>query len=167
MENDIRSRIESRFIPEPNSGCFIWTGALNGGGYAMLTQKINGVKRQRRAHRLYYELEKGPIPEGLTLDHLCRVRCCVNPDHLEPVTPVENVMRGESFYARQARRTHCPQGHPYAGENLFFTKKGERKCRICDRIHALKWMRNNPERAKARRTKNYHLAKQRKKENSK
>ena len=139
---DIRSRIESKFIPEPNSGCFIWIGNLNDSGYPVLSMTIApGVKRLRRAHRMYYELEKGPIPEGLQLDHLCRIRCCVNPEHLEPVTLVENVMRGESFYAKQARRTHCPQGHEYSGRNLMLTTRGERKCRACDlaRVKARYW----------------------------
>ena len=104
---------------------------INDGGYAVL--HMRPIQRLRRAHRLYYELEKGPIPKGLTLDHLCRVRCCVNPDHLEPVTLVENVMRGESLFAQQVKRTHCPQGHPYAGDKLRITRKGERKCRTCDR----------------------------------
>lgn len=131
MANDIRNRIESKIIPEPNSGCWIWTGMLNDAGYGLIAMRIGGKKRQRRAHRIYYELVKGKISEKLTLDHLCRVRCCVNPDHLEPVTPVENVMRGESFYATQARKTHCPKGHPYAGANLRITPHGGRLCRIC------------------------------------
>lgn len=126
---------------------------LNTAGYGMLVMRINGIKRQRRAHRLYYELEKGPIPLGLTLDHLCRVRCCVNPEHLEPVTSVENVMRGENFFAQQARRTHCPKGHPYAGDNLFFSKKGERKCRLCDRARALRYQIVNREKVNKYRAK--------------
>jgi hypothetical protein len=117
----------------------------------MLCMYENGKKVLRRAHRLYYELEKGPIPKGLTLDHLCRVRCCVNPDHLEPVTPVENVMRGESFFAKQARRTHCPQGHEYIGRNLMITRRGERKCRACDLERVRVYTAKNREAINARR----------------
>lgn len=129
--NDILNKLESRMIPEPNSGCFIWLGAVNGHGYGIIGMRENGKKVQRRAHRVYYQLLKGLVPKELSLDHLCRNRLCINPDHLEPVTPVENVMRGESFYAKQARLTHCPKGHPYAGKNLRMSPKGERLCRLC------------------------------------
>src|SRR5262249_49353562 len=82
----LKERIEAKIIPEPNSGCFLWTGKLDVRGYARIWHN----RGDHIAHRLYYELKKGPIPEGLVLDHLCRVRCCVNPDHLEPVTNREN-----------------------------------------------------------------------------
>ena len=78
------------------------------------------------AHRVAYELQVGPIPVGLQLDHLCRVRSCVNPAHLEPVTSAENTRRG-----LRAMKTHCPQGHPYAGENLLIRPTGQRRCRTC------------------------------------
>ena len=151
MQIDMRSRIESKFIPEPNSGCFIWTGMLNGAGYGMVAVTTNGVKRLRRAHRLYYEIEKGPIPEGLVIDHLCRMRCCLNPAHMEPVTSVENVMRGESFFAQQVRRTHCPQGHLYGGKNLRISAKGERICKICDRNRAMSYHWKNRAQCNAKR----------------
>src|SRR5262245_28915102 len=76
---DARGAIESRSEPEPNSGCLLWTGRISGQGYG----GINVDGKPLRAHRLAYELAHGPIPPGLTLDHLCRVRTCVNPDHLE------------------------------------------------------------------------------------
>lgn len=129
---DMQLRISDNYIPEPNSGCWLWTGFTNEHGYGLLSVRENGKKKLRRAHRISYELKNGPIPKGLQIDHLCRVRCCVNPDHMEPVTLVENVMRGESFYAQQARRTHCPRGHEYSGRNLHVGSKGERKCRACD-----------------------------------
>ena len=78
------------FIPVTESGCWLWIGACERDGYA----KIVVNKKRRSAHRYAYELFIGPIPHGLQLDHLCRVRCCVNPAHLEPVTGSENVMRG-------------------------------------------------------------------------
>lgn len=79
-----------------------------------------------------HELHKGPIPEGLVIDHLCRNRGCVNPDHLEAVTQRENILRGEGLAAANARKTHCPKGHPYSGENLYVVpSSGRRQCRIC------------------------------------
>jgi hypothetical protein len=103
--------------PEPNTGCWIWGGSTNSGGYGQM--QFN--KRNAPAHRVSYILAGKTIPEGFDLDHLCRNRWCVNPDHLEPVTRSENVKRGigrELAGQRQASKTHCPRGHLYAGENL-------------------------------------------------
>ena len=83
-------RFERLTVPEPNSGCLIWLGAVSGDGYGSI--KIDG--HARCAHVVNYEREKGPVPEGMELDHLCRVRLCVNPDHLEPVAHQLNVLRG-------------------------------------------------------------------------
>lgn len=86
---------ESRVHYEPNSGCWLWAGADNGDGY--------GKFRGEYAHRLSYKRHKGPIPDGMHLDHLCRVPCCVNPDHLEPVTNKENARRGRAGHHMKAR----------------------------------------------------------------
>lgn len=120
--------IEAKIEKEPMSGCWLWSGCLNRHGYGLVG--FNG--RTRIAHRVVYELLIGLIPPGLTIDHLCRVRCCVNPKHMEPVSMYENVMRGESFSAREARQTHCKNGHPYSGENLRREKR-QRRCRACAR----------------------------------
>jgi hypothetical protein len=124
-------RFEAKFSPEPNSGCWLWFGAVsNGYGYFSIDSKRD------LAHRVAYRLYNGSIPDGLELDHLCRMRCCVNPDHLEPVTRGENIRRGltgETARQRQLMKTHCPQGHPFSGENLYISPSGGRACRICFR----------------------------------
>lgn len=108
------------------SGCWLWTGLVTKRGYGMFSV----AKRLYTPHRVSYREFKGPIEIGNEIDHLCRVRRCVNPEHLESVTKRENILRGESFSAKNARKTHCKQGHPYAGENLMH-HNGQRMCRTC------------------------------------
>jgi hypothetical protein len=108
--------------------CWQWTGSDNGKGYGVI--QFDG--RLQRVHRLSWEYLVGPIPDGLVLDHLCRNKRCVNPDHLEPVTNRENVLRGYGISAQLARNTECPNGHPFSGDNLIITDSG-RRCRICNR----------------------------------
>jgi hypothetical protein len=91
---------------------------------------MQGPGNTRLVHRIAYEAERGSIPEGLVLDHLCRNRGCVNPWHLEPVTNIQNVMRGVSAFAINARKTECPQGHPYDDENTRI-ERGSRICQTC------------------------------------
>lgn len=120
-------------------GCWLWTGKIEATGYGRFWDGQSSVG----AHRFSYELLVGPIPDGLTLDHLCHNRdpscpngsaClhrrCVRPGHLEPATRQENNLRGNSYSGRNARKTHCPQGHPYDEANTYWYK-GWRKCRIC------------------------------------
>ena len=106
------------------SECILWSGYIDQAGYGRFG-------RHGYAHRRAYEEAVGPIPEGLTIDHLCRVRACINPEHMEPVTRGENVLRGVGPAAMAARVTHCPQGHAYAGWNLTIKKDGARRCRTC------------------------------------
>lgn len=99
--------------------------------------KLAGV--QVRFHILMYQHLVGPIPEGLELDHRCRHRWCGNPNHLEPVTHQVNVLRGDAPTAINARKTHCPQGHPLADENLYLSPQGWRVCRACVRARGRAW----------------------------
>lgn len=118
-------------IPEhkPELGpCWLWTGHIvTGKGYG----RIRVYGKYQKAHRVSYELFVSLVPEGLQLDHLCRVRHCVNPAHLEPVTNKENGLRGTSIPAQNNRKTHCSKGHPLSGENLYPRTDGGRRCRIC------------------------------------
>jgi hypothetical protein len=107
-------------------GCWLWTGAINASGYG----GVNINSKYYVAHRVSYEYLLGPVPEGLFLDHLCRVRNCVNPEHLEPVTHKENALRGMSPFAKNARKTHCPKGHRYDEINTRLTSRG-RSCKAC------------------------------------
>jgi len=125
------AHFKSRIDKSGPGGCWLWRGSQSRGGYGRYNETL--------AHRVAYELFVGSIPEGLTLDHLCRVRHCVNPEHLEPVTLGENLRRGESFSAVNARKTHCPRGHPLSGENLYRTKSGARCCLICKRAAWHRW----------------------------
>lgn len=122
--------ILAKASPEPNTGCWLWPFSDNGRGYGRI--RFKGSLWQ--AHRLFYEIVKGTIPDGYELDHKCRVTFCVNPDHLEPVVHVENVRRGTTGAvntARQRSKTHCPRGHEYSGANLRVNRNGSRRCKTC------------------------------------
>jgi hypothetical protein len=110
-------------------GCWPWLAGRYSTGYG----EFSIGYRKSAAHRVAYELLIGPIPAGLELDHLCRNRLCVNPAHLEPVTTRENILRGESGSAKNARKTHCHNGHPLTPGNLTPGPNGERRCLICNR----------------------------------
>jgi hypothetical protein len=119
----IAERLDRLSMPEPMSGCTLWIGGDNGLGYGVVWHR-GGM---RRAHRVAWELANGPVPDGLVLDHKCRVRCCINVDHLRAITFRENVLCGEGVSAREARRTACPRGHAYD----IVKRDGRRACRTC------------------------------------
>lgn len=122
---------EERFfehVTEDAHGCWIFD-CLTDAGYG----QFQDDNEHHVAHRWSYELLVGEIPPGLTLDHLCRVRACVNPWHLDPVPHRVNILRGEGPAAINARKTQCVEGHPFTGENTYLTPDGRRQCRTCIR----------------------------------
>lgn len=122
----VEERIAARTVVDDN-GCWLWQGYLMPNGYAFVT--VRG--KRSYAHRLSYITFVGPIPDGLVMDHLCRVRHCVNPEHLEPVTIGENVRRGAP-----ATKSHCVNGHPRDEMHMaWFSERGRlrRRCQVCAR----------------------------------
>lgn len=114
--------------------CWIWTGGCYGSGYGQISEWRDRKPFKYTIHVYMWELLVNPVPEGLELDHLCRVRRCWNPDHLEPVTHLENVRRGVPYNRRIAEQravTHCPHGHEYTEANTYVNPKGHRFCRKC------------------------------------
>ena len=114
---------------ETNTGCWEFNGATSPGGYGFV--RVSG--KNLYAHRFVYEQMVADIPDGLQLDHLCRNRRCVNPAHLEPVTPRINTLRGTSAQAINAAKTECIRGHKLSGDNVRIDKTGRRICRRCKR----------------------------------
>ena len=132
-------------------GCWEWEGSTDrhGYGYFWFAGKI------RKAHRFSYTLCMRDIPEGLTIDHLCRNPACVNPQHLEPVTQKENVNRGERW-TEEKRATHCPQGHAYAPDNAYINADtGYKWCKICKLQRQKAWKGKPENRAKTREYPSY------------
>src|SRR5438105_140221 len=130
-----------RFDPDH---CWEWTGGRSDTGYGSLNLGRDGSRRSVSAHRFAYELLIGPIPAGLVTDHLCRNRMCVNPKHLEMVSPRTNVLRSKPYGGAQPPRaptpTHCPAGHPYTEANTAFDKSThKRHCRTCHRERQRKY----------------------------
>lgn len=124
--------------PEPNSGCWLWTGTVSSDGYARIFI-AHGRGVETRAARFAYKEFVGPIPEGFVLDHLCRNRLCVNPTHLEPVTNNENIRRG-NVGSNFRDRTHCVNGHEFTEENTKY--QVVRVCRSCHRGRVAKYRRS-------------------------
>lgn len=133
------SDLLERFLPkyEVTDDCWLWTAAIDKAGYG----RIGEGTKVLYAHRVAYELAVGPIPAGLVIDHLCRTRNCVNPDHLEVVPQRRNILRGVAFSAENAAKTHCLRGHEFTPENTRIRIRPgdtERVCIACQKIRDAK-----------------------------
>lgn len=134
MKPTVAERLLKYSTPVTESGCVIWLGYTNEYGYG----KITVDDKAKWVHRVAYEVAKGRIEKGLDIDHLCRVRCCINPNHLEAVTRRVNLLRGNTNTAMHAAKVSCKRGHPFSGGNLRIEVKNSgilvRQCRACDLI---------------------------------
>ncbi len=130
-DSSVAKRLWSGALAD-GTGCWVWQRSKRD-GYGQMW--VGGTTVG--THRLAYEIVKGPIPKGLEIDHLCRNRRCINPDHLEAVTGRENILRGEGAPAQNARKTHCKRGHLFDEANTNIAtgeRAGERNCRECKRV---------------------------------
>lgn len=129
----ITRTLSERFIEKVAFGtdCFFWMGARVPDGYGM----IQVGDRMKRASRVAYELYVGNIPDKFTIDHLCRNRACVNPQHLEAVSNKVNILRGIGPTATNAAKTHCKRGHEFNETNTMRFRTNKRHCRICRNNH--------------------------------
>lgn len=122
-------RFDSRWVPEPMTGCWLWVGTASPRGYA--TFRVNG--RKIGVHRFAYERWVGPIRDGLVVDHICNNPTCVNPDHLQAITQRDNVRRGRGTSGINSRKQECIHGHPFDADNTYVDPGGGRHCRECRR----------------------------------
>ena len=144
-------RFEEKYSINPDTGCWIWTGFIHPNGYGRFW--FQG--RPQQAHQVAYLLLKGPMPNGLELDHACHNgtncsggpscphRRCVNPQHLEAVSHLVNMQNGNGNW-RTTRITQCPEGHTYAGDNLYVQPNRQRVCRTCKRKRQRNWIKRHP-----------------------
>ena len=126
-----------KFKVDLKTGCWNWGGGTSAGYGTIFLAREKGTTRQfvTGAHRVSYMFFRGPIPDDKEIDHRCRNRRCVNPDHLRAVSRRENSLLGEGVSAIAMSKTHCPKGHPYDDENTYYDKRnGHRHCKACGKI---------------------------------
>jgi hypothetical protein len=146
---DFLRKVFQRVSVDEKTGCLTATSGVRHTGYARIAIR----KKSYSLHRVIWEALFGPIPPQMNLDHLCRNRACINPEHLEVVTPKENWIRGEAVTAKNARMTACSKGHPLPKTKL------RRRCMICAREYKYEWIAKNFEKNKAQEKARYERKK--------
>jgi hypothetical protein len=132
----LTERLWRYVTPGPADECWIWQGATVPFGYGIISAGPPAREgKMLKAHRVVWEIYNGPIPPGVECDHLCRNPPCVNPSHIELVSHKENTLRGTAPTAINARKTHCPAGHPYSEANTYIAPDGWRQCMTCRRLY--------------------------------
>lgn len=130
MRDRIAERLDRLSIPEPNTGCYLFTGRLDRKGYGQMSV---GKHKKRGAHRLAFQAKHGYLTPGLVIDHRCKTWSCVNPDHMEEVTSRVNTLRGSSPPAGHVLQSRCKNGHSFSAANTYVAPDGQRQCRICNK----------------------------------
>lgn len=134
--------IDEKYIVDrvdDTDGCWRWKNFVNPYGYAVISYREGGERTNEMAHRLSYKLFVGDIPEGMVIDHLCRVRDCVNPSHLEVVSQRVNIRRGLTGTGRHKLLSHCSRGHKFTEKNTYIKPNGARNCKSCLKINQIKY----------------------------
>jgi hypothetical protein len=149
LDEELRTLLEDRIFR--TGDCWLWIGSVSDRGYGNVTYKGKSYK----AHRLAYHFYKEDLIPGLEIDHLCKVKNCVNPDHLEQVTKQENMRRSDCVSAVNRRKTRCKRGHDFNSDNTYTHKSGKRSCRLCRNEDGKKLYYRNHEQIRARRKELY------------
>lgn len=151
-------KVEQKYIDlfwekvDKSGECWLWTAGKTTDGYGAWRYPVNGKQKFLRAHRFAWLLKNGALEVGKELNHLCRIKLCIRPEHLEEITHKEHMWRTEgSFADRWGNREACEQGHPYTEDNLvaWAIKRGWRKCKTCAKAKYDDWRKANPEKMKA------------------
>lgn len=131
----IKQKILSKILIDPNTECWLWQGYADRDGYARI-EVIGG--KNKFVHRLSYEAFTGSIPEGMSIDHICKNRGCCNPKHLQQLSIKENILRGDGASSKNNKKTHCNEGHEFSAENTYINNRSARVCKTCAKISANK-----------------------------
>jgi hypothetical protein len=145
MMAQVIERFWDKAVPEPTTGCWLWTGYTEKGGYGRFNVPTGRKKPRQRtviASRFAWELVNGPVPAGMEIDHACDTPSCINPEHLRPMVPWRNTLRGNGPAAQNARKIECKRGHGFTPENTLITRCGRRVCLTCSRIRCKAFYRS-------------------------
>jgi hypothetical protein len=136
----LEQRIRESSVIDPITGCWNWTKELSKPqGYARMVigSRADQTRRDTYGHRVSYEVFRRKIPDGMVIDHVCRNRACVNPEHLRLVALGQNTLENSlSTSAINAQKTYCIRNHPLFGDNLYISPEGGRQCRTCTRMRS-------------------------------